>query len=66
MVTKAVVKMLDIAQPWILSLDRTNWLFGKCQINILCLGVVYEGIAIPLMWTMLDNKATVIPQREWT
>lgn len=55
-VTKAVVKMLDIAQPWTLSLDRTNWSFGKCHINILCLGVVYEGIAIPLVWTMLDKQ----------
>lgn len=56
MVTKAVVKMLNIPQPWTLSLDRTNWSFGQCHINILCLGVVYEGIAIPLVWTMLDKR----------
>jgi hypothetical protein len=56
MVTQGLVKMLHLPQPWTLSLDRTNWSFGQCQINILCLGVVYQGIAIPLVWTMLEKK----------
>jgi hypothetical protein len=56
MVTQGLVKMLHLPQPWTLSLDRTNWSFGQCQINILCLGVVYQGIAIPLVWTMLKKK----------
>ncbi len=36
-----------------LSIDRTNWFLGKSKINILVLGVTYEGIAIPLFWKML-------------
>lgn len=48
--------MLDIPEPWTLSLDRTNWSLGKSKINILCLGVVHQGIAIPLIWTMLDKQ----------
>lgn len=55
-VTKAVMQMLAIPQPWTLSLDRTNWSFGQCHINILCLAVVYQGIAIPLVWTMLQKQ----------
>jgi hypothetical protein len=55
-VTKALVKMLNPPQPWTLSIDRTNWSFGTCHINILCLGVVYRGIAIPLVWTMLEKR----------
>ncbi|HAT8797519.1 TPA: IS4 family transposase, partial [Legionella pneumophila] len=31
--------------------DRTNWRWGKKDINILMLSVVYKGIAIPLFWT---------------
>jgi transposase len=38
-----------------LSIDRTNWFLGKSKINILVLGVTYEGIAIPLFWKMLDG-----------
>lgn len=55
-VTTAIVKMLGIPQPWTLSLDRTNWSFGQVHINILCLGVVYRGLAIPLVWTMLPKQ----------
>lgn len=39
-----------------LTIDRTNWRWGKASINILTLGVAYEGNAIPLFWELLDNK----------
>ena len=39
-----------------LSIDRTNWQFGKTDINIFMLSVCYEGIAFPLLWQMLDHK----------
>ena len=39
-----------------LTLDRTNWQYGQKNINILMLGVVYQGIAIPVIWTLLDKK----------
>ena len=41
---------------WILALDRTNWKFGKKYINVLMLSICYNGIAIPLMWDLLDNN----------
>jgi hypothetical protein len=41
---------------WYLTLDRTNWEFGKFKINFLVLAVVYKGAAIPLMWSLLDKK----------
>ena len=53
---RMLVNLAEIPQPWVLSLDRTNWSFGKTQFNILMLGVVHEGIAFPLLWTMLDKK----------
>ncbi|HAU2458168.1 TPA: IS4-like element ISLpn9 family transposase, partial [Legionella pneumophila] len=40
-------------QALYLSMDRTNWRWGKKDINILMLSVVYKGIAIPLFWTLL-------------
>lgn len=41
---------------FILTLDRTNWQLGKLAINILCLAIVYQGIAIPILWVYLPKK----------
>ena len=41
---------------WYLTMDRTNWKWGKSNINILTLAVVFKGIAIPLYWELLDKK----------
>jgi hypothetical protein len=38
-----------------LTVDRTNWFWGKAKINILTLAVAYEGLAIPLFWQCLDK-----------
>lgn len=42
---------------WVaLAMDRTNWKFGKRNINILLLGISYRGVCIPLIWKMLDKR----------
>jgi hypothetical protein len=55
-IAKLVAGMMDIPQPWVLSIDRTNWQFGDSVFNILMLGVVHEGVAFPLVWKMLEKK----------
>ncbi len=55
-VARAVVSWSQIPQPWTLSLDRTNGSFGTVHFNILMLGIVHEGVAFPLFWTMLDKQ----------
>ena len=55
-VAKLIAALMDIPQPWILSTDRTEWSFGQTRFNILMLGVVHNGVAYPLVWTMLDKK----------
>ncbi|MGD2184268.1 IS4 family transposase [Lusitaniella coriacea] len=55
-IAQVLVQLADIPQPWVLSLDRTNWSFGQTQFNILMLGIVHQGIAFPLLWTMLDKR----------
>ena len=42
---------------FILSMDRTNWKFGKVHINILMLSVAYKGMAIPIVWYLLKKKS---------
>lgn len=39
-----------------LCLDRTNWMFGKTNINILVLAIAYKNIAVPVMWSFLAHK----------
>lgn len=41
---------------WYLTMDRTNWMWGESDINILTLAIVFKGIAIPIYWELLDNK----------
>lgn len=41
-----------------LSLDRTNWYWGKAPINALVLSIAYEGVAIPIYWTLLKKDGT--------
>jgi hypothetical protein len=39
-----------------LALDRTNWKYGKKNVNILVLAAVYRGVAIPIRWKLLDKQ----------
>ena len=55
-IAKLVIEMMEIPEPWVLSLDRTQWQFGSKVFNILTLGIVYQGVAFPLLWWMLDKK----------
>lgn len=51
-----VFNLLPKQDKLILSIDRTNWKFGQTNINIFMLGVVYKGVAFPLLFTMLDKR----------
>ncbi|MBE9119226.1 IS4 family transposase [Lusitaniella coriacea LEGE 07157] len=55
-IAQVVVALMGIPQPWVLSVDRTEWSFGQIRFNILMLGVVHDGVAYPLVWQMLGKK----------
>jgi Transposase DDE domain len=55
-VAKLIFKLLVIDGKITLIIDRTNWKFGKSNINIFMLGIDYKGIAFPLMFKMLDKR----------
>ena len=50
-----VVKLLGVAPPWTLALDRTNWKVGRVDINILMLSIVWRGIGFPVVWLVLPK-----------
>ncbi|MEI6379369.1 MAG: IS4 family transposase [Cyanobacteriota bacterium ELA615] len=56
LIAKVIVALMGIPQPWVLSLDRTEWSFGQIRFNIFMLGIVHQGIAYPMVWTMLEKK----------
>lgn len=45
-----------------ISLDRTNWYWGKSKINVFMLSITYEGIAIPIFWELLDKAGNASAQ----
>lgn len=56
LIAKLIFKLLPKQDKYELSMDRTNWKFGEANINILVLGVVYQGVAFPLLFKMLDKR----------
>lgn len=56
-VAKFVVSIFQFSQTWHLAIDRTNWTFGKKDINIFVLSICHHGIAVPLLWKTLNKRA---------
>jgi len=56
LITKLVFSLLPKQEKLILTIDRTNWKFGQTDINIFMLGVVYKGVAFPLLFSMLPKR----------
>lgn len=54
-VAKLVLNSLPQVK-FILALDRTNWQFGKKDINILMLALVYKDMSIPLCCELLNKR----------
>ncbi len=55
-IARLIVHIMGLSgKPWHLSLDRTNWKFGRSHINILMLGIVHEKVCIPLFWVLLGK-----------
>ena len=55
--SKLIIKLAKLeTKKWILILDRTNWKFGKLDINILVLTIDCLGVGIPILWLVLDDN----------
>ena len=56
LVTAFIFALLPKKTDLKLVIDRTNWKLGEQNINIFMVGVACEGIAIPLMFCLLNKK----------
>jgi len=56
-IAKLIVRFLPIRdEQWDVSMDRTNWKSGKKNINPLVLGIVYLGVAFPIIWMTFTKR----------
>lgn len=53
----SIAAWLKLDGVWTLTLDRTTWEFGRVIHNVLMLGVACDGVAIPLLWTVLPHRS---------
>ena len=56
LIARLIFSLLPKKERLVLSIDRTNWKFGQANINIFMLGVVYKGVAFPLLFSMLNKR----------
>jgi hypothetical protein len=56
LIAQLIFKILPHKPPYRLAMDRTNWQFGDTDINVLTLAIVYEGVAFPILISMLDKR----------
>ena len=58
LIARVIFRLLPIKGPFCLAIDRTNWQFGSTDINIFMLAVVHDGVAYPLLFSILPKKGT--------
>ena len=60
LVTSFIFALLPKKTDLKLIINRTNWKFGKQNINIFMIGVACEGIAIPLMFCLFLSMGNFV------
>lgn len=53
-----IISLLPNKDKFYLVMDRTNWKFGRTNINILMLGIIYKKMCFPLYWDLLDKRGS--------
>jgi hypothetical protein len=56
LIARLVFNLLPKQDKFRLTIDRTNWQFGQTNINIFMPGIVYQGVAFPLLFSMLNKR----------
>lgn len=51
-----ILKLIGIQGPYTILIDRTNWKFGRIDINILMVAVLGSGYAVPVLWSLLPKR----------
>ena len=57
LVAKLLMSLLPAQGKLRLCLDRTEWNFGQCQVNVLLVTAGAGDVHVPLCWQLLDNRS---------
>ncbi len=56
LIAKLILKLIPVKGHYDLAMDRTNWKYSDTNFNILTLGIIYDGMAFPVVYTMMDKR----------
>lgn len=51
-----LMSLVPVDGPYTLAMDRTNWRFGKLDINALVLGITYDHASFPILFMLLPKR----------
>ena len=51
-----VIALMGLKPPFVITIDRTDWYLGETPLNVLLLGIAFQGVSFPLLWTILEKK----------
>jgi len=51
-----ILKISQLRPPYVILIDRTNWKFGKVNINFLVFTILGDGYSIPIKWVLLPKQ----------
>jgi hypothetical protein len=54
-IARLMLLLLPARNPFVVVMDRTNWRFGRLDINILMIAIAHNGVAFPIVWTLLPK-----------
>ena len=60
--TGVILHLLPVKSDFVLPLDRTQWQVGKVPINLLTIGILYQGMAFLIGFKMLNKKGNANTQ----
>ena len=56
LIGKLIIRLLGEFCKLVIVIDRTNWQFGKSELNFFVAAVILGNISIPIAWMLLDKK----------
>ncbi len=56
-VAELLINVLPKDKKLRICVDRTEWNFGVCAVNVLMILVGYGDVQIPFYWELLDNRS---------
>jgi hypothetical protein len=60
---RLLVSLVPEQDDLLVTLDRTYWRVGRIEINILMFAIAHQGVAFPIVWTLL-GKSGISSTRE--